>query len=374
MENGELEISPKQTSEKLRNQHFEYVLVMGQGPVQEAEKIPQSGREGLNFYSRLIALSAAVMLEKGITDKVILSGGATGSRKGTPEAKTEAELMADIIRTKLTRQSDNKQSYLVGGRTMPKYDERGNHRPEEDISRDIHEALNDIILIENEARYTLENFTLTLNKYIDVDTDVSNVPGNNQREKARIGILGIGFHAYDLHSRAGVGRLQALADIFAVNGPVFSAEDVIRELIINEHGPDAHVSKQLLSLLDVSENDLVTKLKSELEYYYVQGLRQGDWVQVVKSLKNPMRIRTMLANDPYVRRAFKEQLGVTKDDIEQMDIQELLAKLDLLKVQGCPDYSGVKRRVAEILFSRSRETKVNYYGKYFEDKTLRDLE
>ncbi|MFI5265670.1 MAG: hypothetical protein ACHQT7_02900, partial [Candidatus Levyibacteriota bacterium] len=60
--------------ESLRGNHFEHVVVFGQGPVQEQDNIPQSGREGLNFYSRMLSLSAAQMLKEGITDKVILTG------------------------------------------------------------------------------------------------------------------------------------------------------------------------------------------------------------------------------------------------------------------------------------------------------------
>lgn len=316
------EIDPIKPPERLKDKHFDYVLVMGQGPVQEADKIPKTGRQGLNFYSRLIAMSAAALLREGIADNVILSGGETGSRKGTPEAQTEADLMADIIR----RQLPNK-----------KVDKR--------------------IIIERRARFTLENFVHTLNEI-----------HSSGKKDVSIAILGIGFHT---------GRLKGLADVFKIEGSVFSAEEVIQELLINDRNDTTAVAQQLGKLLNISQYDVVTQMKSQLENFYIQGLEHGDWIGVIESINNPDHVLKMIKEDPYISNLLKSEFNLSEEDFNTQTLGTLLDYLNELKekdkIEGCPDYSLLKKEIAENLKKLSIRTGINYYGKYFEDKTLEDI-
>lgn len=336
--------TPEQQSppERLKDQHFDYVLVMGQGPVQEADRIPETGRQGLNFYSRLIAMSAAALLENGIADKIILSGGETGSRKGTPEAQTEAELMADIIRRKLKLLSSNGSTFVVKGKTI---------------------SINDCILIENEAKYTLQNFTLTLNKHIDKKKN----PLNPDMEKATLAILGIGFHAHDTHNNTKIGRLEKLADIFDINGRTYSAEEVLQELVIDEKKNDSFVRQELSKLTAISRDDEISKLKSELERLYILGQERGDWVKEATNLNDPDRVRKMILKDKYVREKFYDQHKMNEEQIQKIEFSALLQKMRDLNVEGCPDYEEAKNKLEKYLRSKTQQTKINYLGKYFVD-------
>lgn len=339
--------------EPIREKHFNYTLVFGQGPVQELNSIPQTGREGLNFYSRLTALAASEMLKSGVTDKVILSGGQTGARAGTPEAKTEAELMADIIRRKLTILSPDGNSYLANGKEISFQDVNGERKPKAVIDGEITQAFADKILIENEAKDTLQNFSLILNKYIDK-------PG---QEKASMALLGIGFHAKDTYNGTGVGRLEVLKDIFRIEGTVYSAEQVINELLVEPKRE--HPRQKLDKLTELAQNHDVSRMKSIQEQLLIEGLRTGEWTKAIPMLKNEDRIKDMIANDPYVQKALQEKFGISKENIPAMSLPEIIAKAQEIEVKGTPaEYGAIKTAIFEVLENMKDEKGTNYLQRY----------
>lgn len=340
--------------ESLVNQRFKFTLVFGQGPVQEAQKIPESGREGLNFYSRLTALSAAEMLKKGITEKVILSGGQTGARAGTPEAKTEAELMADIIRRKLTKVSKDANYYVANGKEIPLKDASGENRSRIDVDKDIEEAYKDKILIENQAKDTLQNFSYILNKYLDQENNPD----------FSVALLGIGFHTHDTYSGAGIGRLEILADIFDIKGAVYSAEDILKELVVDKRKESSYVGTEMSSLIKTADSHTVSVLKSRQERVLVEGLKYGDWLRVVSLLENPERIKTMVLQNTYIVSELEKQFGLTKDQVAAMSFSDILDSLGRLKVRGIENYAVIKQAVFDTFEAMSKREGIDYIGKY----------
>lgn len=344
-------VSPK--PESIKGKHFEYTLVFGQGPVQESDSIPQSGRQGLNFYSKMTALAASQMLKNGITEKIILSGGATGARAGTPEAKTEAELMADIVRRQLTVLSPTKNSYVANGKEIPFVYPSGEEKSRAIIDGEIAQAFADKILIENEAKDTLQNFSLILNKYIDK-------PGQNN---ASMALLGIGFHAKDTYNGTGVGRLEILKDIFRIKGTVYSAEEVISELLVKQDGSSPR--EKLAKLTELSQNHDVSRMKSIQEQLLIEGLKEGEWARIIPFLKSEERVKSMIINDPYVLRAFQEQLNIQKEQISSMNLPEIIDKIQLIKVKGSPEeYGRIKDAIFEVFSKITDKKETDYLARY----------
>lgn len=333
METSPLDAKIAAKTERLGEQHFTYTLVFGQGPVQEADKIPSTGREGLNFYSRMISLAAAEMLKKGITDHVIVSGGQTGARAGTPEGRTEAELMADSIRRHLTRGSKDPDVFIANGQKK---------------------RVSDAVLIENQAKDSLQNLAFILKKYLP-----------EGRSDKQLAFLGIGFHAHDTLSGANEGRLEVLADLFGINAPVYAAEGVLRELTISGRSEEGFVRKQLQRLTDITLTDPVSILKSQQEAVLVRGLRAGDWKRIAPFLEHPQILRMVLA-DSYVSQQLQTELSLDPDQIRAMAPSALLDALKNLKVEGSKGYGEIKAAVLGALDAMENTTGIPYlqmYGK-----------
>ncbi|MEK7450320.1 MAG: hypothetical protein AAB662_00065 [Patescibacteria group bacterium] len=345
--------SPK--PESIKGKHFEYTLVFGQGPVQEVNNVPQSGRKGLNFYSRMISLAASQMLKDGITNKLIISGGTTGARAGTPEAKTEAELMADIIRKKLTTLSPDGNLYIANGKEIALNYPNGEKKPKAIIDNEIIQAFADKILIENEAQDTLQNFALILNKYLD----------KPEQDRSSMALLGIGFHAKDTFNGTGIGRLEVLKDIFRIQGTVYSAEEVINELLVEQNRSSPRAS--LARLTELAQNHDVSQMKSIQEQLLIEGLRNGEWIKVIPLLKNEERVKDMIVNDQYVQKALQEQFGLQKENVLSMNLAEIIDKLQAIKMKGTPkEYGVIKEAIFEVFSKMTDEKGTDYlklYGK-----------
>ncbi len=290
--------------ESLKNQHFDYTLVFGQGPVQEVDKIPQTGREGLNFYSRLEAKAAAEMLRQGKTDHLILSGGKTGARGKTEEGKTEADLMFDLIKAEIGV-DENDNFFNFKGESV---------------------KFSKAVLIENLANDSLENFAEIVNKFIDKDGF----------RDAKMALLGVGFHAKPTRylgvGGADIGRLEALSNIYQLNSPVFSAEQVLRELVVDKHSKDSAIASIMGRLTDLSENSNVTMLKAQQEMVLVDMLKEGDWLRKLGSFKSEARIKQVLLNQPETLKEIglsQEELKNIKIELLREKIQELFKKIQL---------------------------------------------
>lgn len=303
-ENGEGYSPPKtiielqKSQETLKSQHFNYTLVFGQGPVQETSKVPNSGREGLNFYSRLEAKAAAELLRQGITDHLILSGGKTGARAKTDEGKAEADLMMDLIKTELGIDNEG-YFYNFKGQAI---------------------KFSEAVLIENLANDSLENFAEIVNKFVDKD-------GFGD---AKMALLGIGFHAKPTRylgvGGADIGRLEALSSIYKLDSPVFSAEEVLRELVIDKHDSDSAISSIMGRLTNLSENSNVTMLKAQQEGVLVDMLKEGDWLRKLGSFKSEARIKQILSDQPETLK----ELGFTKEELQSVEINLLKEKIQQL--------------------------------------------
>lgn len=360
LESSSTVVAKEPTKEILKSQHFDYTLVYGQGPVQESRKVPQSGREGLNFYSRMNALAAAEMLEQGITDKLILSGGKTGARAELEEGKTEAELMYDTIRRHITHLDQDGNAYTVLGKKVTLQKITGERKTTQEIDNEIHELLKDKILIENQAKDTLANFTFILNKYLE----------QSGMENGQIALLGTDFHKE---------RLSTLSEIFGLGNHVYSAEDIIENLIVEDisktHG--SFVREKLKELSNMSKTHEVTQLKLQQEKILVQGLKGGDWLRVARLLKNPERVKQGILKDTYIMGQF-EQAGYSKQSMQQMSGQMLLDLIFLpsqdtdkspdgkviVATRGLEEYPEVKARVFVRLKEMSRPDGPDYFGMY----------
>lgn len=352
------EISKEESSkpESVKGKHFQYTLVFGQGPVQESDNTPQSGRQGLNFYSRLTSLAASQMLKSGITEKIILSGGATGAKAGTPEAKTEAELMADIIRKKLTVFSSDENSYIANGKEIPLNYSNGEKKPKVVIDNEVAQAFADKILIENESKDTLQNFALILNKYLD----------KPEQNGASMALLGIGFHAKDTHNGTGIGRLEMLKDIFRIKGTVYSAEEIINELLVDEN------RSNLSKLTELSWNHDVSQMKSIQEQLLIEGLTNGEWIKAIPILKSEERVKDMILSNSYAQKALQEQLGLPKEKILTMNLSEIIGKIQEVKMEGTPkEYGEIKAAIFEVL-SQIKDEKGTDYLKLYGKGTIPD--
>ncbi len=303
-ENGEGYSPPKtiieapKSQEALKNQHFDYTLVFGQGPVQETDKIPTTGRKGLNFYSRLEAKAAAEMLRQGVTDHLILSGGKTGARGKTDEGKAEADLMFDIIKTEIGV-DENDNFFNFKGEAV---------------------KFSKVVLIENLANDSLENFAEIVNKFVDKD-------GFGD---AKMALLGIGFHAKPTRylgvGGADIGRLEALSNIYKLDSPVFSAEEVLRELVVNKHSKDSAIASIMDRLTNISKNSNVTMLKAQQEGVLVDMLKEGDWLRKLGSFKSEARIKQILSSQPETLK----ELGFTKEELQKVEINLLREKIQQL--------------------------------------------
>ncbi|MFA6532401.1 MAG: hypothetical protein WCT22_00210 [Patescibacteria group bacterium] len=294
------QIEPLKPQEALKNQHFDYTLVFGQGPVQEIDKVPKTGREGLNFYSRLEAKAAAEMLKQGVTDHLILSGGKTGARAETDEGRTEADLMMDLIRKEI---KVNKEGNFIN-------------------SKGKQVKFSEAVLIENLADDSLENFTEIINRFIDQQGF-----GN-----AKMALLGIGFHAHSTRymgvGGGDIGRLEALSSIYKLDSPVYSAEEVLRELIADQ---SSAVKSIMGRLLDLSENSNVTMLKAQQEGVLVDMLKEGDWLRKLGSFKSEARIKKILLGQPETLKELgfsPEELQTVEIGLLRQKIQELFIKID----------------------------------------------
>lgn len=288
-------LEPIQQKETLKGKHFNYTIVFGQGPVQEAQRVPKNGREGLNFYSRLEAKAAAEMLRRGITDKLILSGGKTGARAQTEEGKTEAELMMDLIKNEVGI-DDAGNFYNLKGQAI---------------------KFSDAVLIENLAKDTLENFVQIVNKFVDRE-------GLGQTKMA---LLGIGFHAHATNylgiGGADIGRLEALSSIYKLDSPTFSAEDVLRELVVDTHDEDSAIANIMGRLTNLSESSNVSLLKSQQEGVLVDMLKQGDWLRVLDFFESEARIKQILSTQPETLK----EMGLTEKQLKDTDIGSLRQKI-----------------------------------------------
>ncbi len=348
---------PVRSPESLKGKRFSYAVVFGQGPVQE-KNISTLGREGLNFYSRLLALSAAQMLKDGVIDKVILTGGATGARAGMPETQTEADLMADIIRRRLTTTSEDGKAYISNGRRIEINNSDGSIKPRADIDKEIEEAFSDKLLIENEAQDTLQNFSFIVNKYLDV-----------ANKDDSIALLGISFHAKDTYSGAGIGRLALLADIFGINAETYSAEEILNEAIIKGDDYGGFVRNTLARLTNLATSHRVSQLKSAQEKLLVEGLRAGEWVKALPFLKNPARATQMIISSSYIVAQLAVQLGINEKGVRSMDTDQLLLALQKIKLGGTPqEYASVKAAVFSELANMKDEKGTDYLATYGKGK------
>ncbi|MFI5265629.1 MAG: hypothetical protein ACHQT7_02695, partial [Candidatus Levyibacteriota bacterium] len=246
------------------------------------------------------------------------------------------------------------RTYLANGHTIERYGNDGKPRSKSDIDTGVKKAYEDKILIENKAQDTLQNFAFIINKYLD--------SANNNSE---VGLLGIGFHAKDTYNGSGVGRLEVLADIFGIKGKVFSAEDVVRELIAEKRGKGSSVREQLLRLADLSTHHEVSQMKSIQENLLIDGLRSGEWMKALPFLQNPDRIREMILKSEYAVSELQKQSGVPKETLEKMSSTELLDAISKIKIQGTPEeYGTIKAAIFEVFSSMKDEKGTDYLAKY----------
>ena len=158
---------------------LDYLMVFGQGPVlnSETKQKPEPGQADITetaiSWMKNAARAAGELYLEGATDKIILTGGKTGGS----DYKSEAELMMQI---------------LVDEYNVPK----------------------ESIVLDHEAKNTLENIPLSLNK-IDKDNPL-------RKERPKIGLLGADFH---------IPRIRTLADIFDIgDAKTFSSEQIFRTI------------------------------------------------------------------------------------------------------------------------------------------------
>ncbi len=292
-------------------QKSDVTLIFGQGPVQEyTEGQNKEGRTGLNFFSRLNALAGAEMLIEGKTDTVIVSGGATGALKEATEADLMAKAISKRIRQHARKTPDGSIELTLGENTItiPAMTTDGTPLSQEEVQQKLDEFIQSKVKIENQSQDTIENFVNVINQYIDAD------PSSQSK---RMTLLGIGYHAEDTYSGAGIGRLEKLAEIYDIKGQVLSAEKVLQELVINKKSHDSNfVASELTKLTEQARNHEVAQLKSEQERVLVELLDVGEWLPKAHLITNPDRLRNMLSQNNFTK-------PLIPNSLEDMSLEEL---------------------------------------------------
>jgi hypothetical protein len=248
----------------------------------------QKGWFAMKQWGRQNALAAGLALYKGLTKTVIVTGGRTISKEMKallPEARlaewpSEAELMADIIRT------------TYGDLYKKKY------------GRDIDE----VIKIENDATNTLENFACSINKYPEL-----------LAENAKVGFLTADHH---------LDRVQGLAKLFSLNGNKLCAQEILKTLQLDDQEKMGEAFTSITTITS-SETEIL-KNKSLLK-----GLQDPTyltfWLGYVAMVKNPKVMHNIMQKfeDPdwysCAEKIFTK-IGLNLDDYQGKDLTKLAEK------------------------------------------------
>ena len=286
----------------------------------------KTGWFALKQWGRQNALAAGCALYTGLTKEVVLSGGRTRSkwtREHIPASRleqwpSEAELMADII------------IRYYGDLYKKRY------------GRDIHE----VIIIEDKATNTLENFAYTINKNPELLS-----------EQKRICFLTAKHH---------LKRVSLLSQIFSIRHADESklcAQEILSTSkdIQTESFTVVEEEKQVTEIVSHYQESQYTKELETQEAQFIRGLIEPEyltyWFGYLGDVKNPRVLQKAMRrlNEPQwseVARNVFEQLGLNMQEYTKQDICELSERdpnkyyllVEGLKKLKKPEY----RRVPQI--------------------------
>lgn len=280
----------------------------------------RSGRLALKRMGRQTALAAGTALVEGLTQRVVLTGGRTGVARPdfAPDVwPSEAELMADIIRRTFGR------SYYR-----------------------IHkEPIDSVIGIEPDARNTLENVVLSINRFPEL-----------VEAEQRIGLLTADQH---------LARCALIAEMFSMQvapDGKLSAQSILHSRA-NEiaHRPCRERYQQIEAYMtDLAHNTWLQDIVKG-EHRFINGLTEDRyisyWFGYVFMLNDPRIIQIIVNRTlsyPDKMPALTDVLnkvGMTLEDIEEVDFARLAATDYQL-------YLETKAKLAELTRHRAMPPEV----------------
>jgi len=196
----------------------------------------------MRLESKLNALAAAELYQRGLTKRIIFSGGRTAKGPDGDEYPSEAALMRDYVIHKFGI-------------------------PEEDITT------------EDEATNTIENFALTLNK-IDQDPDAFK----------RLGFLGAHHHVW---------RIEQLVDRFHLASAGFLSSDPILRTT------DDRYARFLSKIHRLETPAFRRSLEAEVRWARGLQELPRYFLPQTAAITNPERLRVVLS-DPAVLKVLEE--------------------------------------------------------------------
>jgi len=230
----------------------DFLIVYGQGPVTPGNLRENSEVQGdLNVYCRLNAVAAAAIYRRGLTTKIILTGGKTGGE----DLDSEAGLMKDI---------------LVNEYSIPI----------------------EAIVVEDAAKNTLQNYANSLEMEGGIKSD------------SRVMHLAAPHHT---------ARVHMMAKIFGLDGPTFSSEQVLRaefdsairgddysaeNNILGFDANQARIISQEMHILFNADDNPNFFQRAIAENRWTEGLilMPEYWIMQASAVKDPERFKIILEN------------------------------------------------------------------------------
>lgn len=246
----------------------------------------------MKHWCRQNALAAGLALYKGLTKRIILSGGRTiraKVKKILPSERfenwpSEAELMADVIRS------------TYGDLYLKKY----------------RESIDARICIEDSSTNTLENFACTVNKYPELLV-----------ADAQVGFLAVEHH---------LDRVAMFGKLFSINGDKLCAQKMLKAMKVDTD-LDGNKNQEYIEATErfVEDQSIVTQEKR-----WRKGVMEPEyltyWLGYVAMAKHPCILQNVMQRfkDPYWHahgeKAFAK-VGLRLSDYKERDMIEL-AKTD----------------------------------------------
>ncbi|MBA3723716.1 MAG: YdcF family protein [Candidatus Levybacteria bacterium] len=252
------------------------------------QKWQKMGWFAMKHWCRQNALAAGLALYKGLTKKIILSGGRTirsDVKKLLPQERfenwpSEAELMADVIRS------------TYGDLYLKKYGH----------------SIDEKICIEDSSNNTLENFACTVNKYPEL-----------LRDDVHVGFLAVEHH---------LDRVVMFGKLFSIKGSKLCAQQMLKTMRTELQG---NQNQEYIEATDkfVEDQTIVTQEKR-----WRRGVMEPEylayWLGYVAMVKHPRVLNNIMQkfDDPTWgisgERTFAK-IGLKLSDYQGRDMLQLAA-------------------------------------------------
>jgi hypothetical protein len=252
------------------------------------QKWQKIGWFAMKHWCRQNALAAGLALYKGLTKRIILSGGRT-IRNHVKELlplerfenwPSEAELMADVIRSTYGELYFKKYGY------------------------DIEERIS----LEDSSTNTLENFACTVNKYPELLLD-----------ETQVGFLAVEHH---------IDRVAMFGQLFSLQGDKLCAQKMLKAMKI----ADEFTGNENLEYIEATEKFVEDQLIVTQEKRWRKGVMEPEyiayWLGYVAMVKHPQVLHNIMQrfNDPSWGSCGEKtfaKIGLKLSDYQGKDILKL---------------------------------------------------